>query len=192
MIRLLRFTLTTLFLAFWVNHCATEIYSARTWAGTQYIFSNGTISGTVNYPSSCSPTSKSYGPYSRAYLYVGVNPPWDSNPFYFELYHLASEGDGYFVFTKDYIYNLDFASAIYACYTSTGSECSFLTFDPQFRVEEKLDLTKAIVSAGQVSGEAGYTVTGDSQSYSGKSTDGSNNSVDVASGCISLGLSWEG
>jgi len=109
MTRLLHFILATLSLAFWIKHCAAAIYSTQTWAGTQYIFFNGTITGTVNYPSSCSPSSESYGPYIRTYLYVGVNPPWDSNPFYFELYHLASEGDGFIVITEDYVYNLDFA-----------------------------------------------------------------------------------
>jgi len=191
MTRLLHFTLAVLFLAFWIKRCTAQIYSTQTWAGTQYIFFNGIITGTANYPSPCSPLSASYGPYPLAYLYVGVNPPWDSNPFYFELYHLASEGDGYIVFTQDFVYNLDFASAIYACYSSTGSECEFLTFNPQFRVEEKLDLTKATVSAGQVGGEAGYTVAGNSQSYVGKSTDGYSNSVDVDSGCFPLDVSWE-
>ena len=109
--RVLILTLTCLQLV------AASSYTTEKEAGAQYLAFNGTISATVSYPTetdskSCS--QKALGPFVQSYLYVGVNPPWDSNPFFFELYHLTS-GLNSGLFTSDSIYNLDFTTAAYAC-----------------------------------------------------------------------------
>lgn len=88
-------------------------------AGSQYLAFSGTISATVSYPTEtdnkyCS--QQALGPFAQSYLYVGVNPPWDSNTFLFELYHLTSGlNSRVFTLTNYTIYNLDFTTAAYAC-----------------------------------------------------------------------------
>lgn len=163
---------------------------AEEWSGAQYIAFNGTVSGTVTYDNSdC--TSPNYGPYVNSYLYVGVNPPWDTNPFFFELYHLASEGEGFLVLTEDRVYNLDFASSAYACWNDDGTPCQFFEYDYTFMPEKLLDLAKASVKKSTVEGEDGYEVSGSQDTYVKNETRRATiNSVDVASGCYDSGIDW--
>ncbi|KAF3221898.1 hypothetical protein TWF679_007113 [Orbilia oligospora] len=68
------------------------------------------------------------GPQNHSWFYVGVHPNWDPNPLFFELKHLSSvkcnsrgencvdfdstTSGGFFVYTDDEIYNLEFASSV--------------------------------------------------------------------------------
>jgi len=68
-------------------------YATEDEAGSQYLAFNGTISANRVLPTEtdnkyCS--QQALGPFAQSYIYVGVNPPWDNNPFFFELYHLTS------------------------------------------------------------------------------------------------------
>ena len=123
--------------------------------GSQYIKFSGEVTGTVSWATDTAPAGRTgcapdgqphnMGHYTRSHLYVGVNPPWDPNPFFFELYHFASDCEASFCFTRDSIYNLDFASAAYQCYNPVDKKpCGLITFNPLYQKETYLDLkTKA-------------------------------------------------
>jgi len=159
--------------------------------GSQYILYSGSISGSTSWTSTAVPEgdntcsasgTDSVGPYAATDLYVGVNPPWDPNPFFFELWHLASDCDSSFCWTKDKIYNLDFASAAYECISKeTGQPCEFITLGYYYQQEIYLDLkSKSTIQRQQIGGETGYTVSGESSSWVGND---SANGVDVLSEC---------
>ncbi|KAF2012517.1 hypothetical protein BU24DRAFT_494510 [Aaosphaeria arxii CBS 175.79] len=151
--------------------------------GSQYLGFNGTISAKTTYPSSGS-CDETFGPFAKSYFYVGLNPPWDSNPFFFELYHLASEGSGGPVtFTKDDVYNLDFGSSGYVCY-SEGKPCGYFETVWYYQSEILLDLTKAAVKKTKVGNEDGYEISGDQKTYLKNETERQSlNRVDVDSEC---------
>jgi hypothetical protein len=126
------------------------------------------------------------GPYKLSSLYIGVNPPWDSNPFFFELYHLASESSGFPDWTNDSIYNLDFTTAAYIC-MKNGEMCEFLTYHPYyFVVAEMVNLKDANVARVSEGMGVGYSVTGDEKTWVSNGT--IKNSVDVA---MPLNYTWE-
>lgn len=64
--------------------------------GTQFIFYNGTLSGSF-VPAEASRSicqqrgPYSFGPYYNASMRIGKNPPWDENPIYFELDHFGTD-----------------------------------------------------------------------------------------------------
>jgi hypothetical protein len=142
--------------------------------GSQYILYSGTIgSSTIWAPDVIPPgtsgdcfnwTSPSY---ARTSLYVGVNPPWDPNPFFFELYHFASDCDSSFCFTTDGIYNLDFNSAAYQCY-SGNDPCSFVEYYYHYEPKIYLDLkSKSKIQRLDIAGQTGYKVDGGPDSWVG-------------------------
>lgn len=173
--------------------------------GSQYIIFSGSISGSTSWTSTAVPEgdntcsasgTNSVGPYAATDLYVGVNPPWDPNPFFFELWHYASDCDSSFCWTEDKIYNLDFASAAYECIDKgTGQPCELITFNYYYRQDVCLDLkSQSTIQRQQIGGETGYTVSGGPSSWVGND---SANGVYVSSECNWLtssgdvdGLSW--
>lgn len=58
-------------------------------AAGQFLFYNGTVSGSLTY-SERPGVPCSLKEHAKSYLYVGKYPPWDSNAFFFELYHLST------------------------------------------------------------------------------------------------------
>ena len=170
-------------------------YATENEAGSQYLAFNGTISATVSYPTETDSKScpqQVLGPYVQSYLYVGVNPPWDSNPFFFELYHLASKPDpGFITFTDDSIYNLDFTTAAYACWADDGTPCGLIELDYHFVAEELLNLNMSKVEKVKVGQEDGYNVSGDQTSCVKNTTEGSaTNGVDLQSYCYDANVDW--
>lgn len=93
-----------------------------------------------------------------ASLFVGVDPPWDDNPFFFEIYQ-----NGY----PAAVNQLDIFTAAYMCYNGDNvcAEFEWESFD--FVPEEKLNLRQATVNRASLAGEPGYTVTGDNKTYVG-------------------------
>ncbi|GLB38017.1 putative CTD kinase subunit gamma CTK3 C-terminus [Lyophyllum shimeji] len=168
-------------LAFFFSFCPPFI--ASQWveeghADAQYIFFNGTISG--HWVPTNAPGCSDYylGPHLRTYLLVGVNAPWDSNPFVFDLYHLATERDDGIVFTNDSIYNLQFTTAALLC-RKDGRPCSsFESWPYYFAGVEMVNLNEARVERVTVGTETGYTVTGDEKTW--VSNDTISNRVDIA------------
>jgi hypothetical protein len=157
-------------------------------SGAQYILYSGNISASVSYSSqfsSSSCASLTTPSYSNTHLYIGKNPPWDPNPFFFELYHSASDGR---IFTSDQIFNLDFSSSAYECFKD-GKPCGFVAVDFDLKLQQYLDLTKAQVAKTTVNGEAGFSVNGDPTSWVTSNATG--NGVDVVSNCLAAKVDWE-
>jgi hypothetical protein len=175
-----------------VELSSASSYATGDFAGAQYIQYNGTVTAKIQNPSQCLKQNVQLGPYVNSYLYVGKNPPWDTNPFFFELYHLASES-GFSILTNDDVYNLDFPSAAYAC-GQNGGNCQGFVYADEYHGEQKLDLTKASISKVQGSGgsDFGYSVSGDNTAYVGKDSDASRDEVDVNSRCSAIGIDWTG
>ena len=170
-------------------------YATEDEAGSQYLAFNGTISATVSYPTEtdnkyCS--QQALGPFAQSYIYVGVNPPWDSNPFFFELYHLTSgPNSGFFALTNDSIYNLDFTTAAYACWGDDGTPCGLIELDYHFVGEELLNLNKSKVEKVKVGQEDGYNVSGDQTSWVNSTTERSaTNGVNLLSFCYEANVDW--
>ena len=93
-----------------------------------------------------------------ASLFVGLNPPWDDNPFFFEI----AQG-GY----PAAVNNLDVFTAAYICYNG-NSVCGDFEWESFYFVPiEKLNLRKATVNPASIGGEPGYTVIGDNKTYVG-------------------------
>jgi len=187
--RVLILTLTCLQLV------AASPYATEDEAGAQYLAFDGTISATVSYPTEtnnkyCS--QQALGPFVQSYLYVGVNPPWDSNPFFFELYHLNSDLNSG-LFTNDSIYNLDFTTAAYACWADDGTHCGFIEYDYHFVAEELLNLNMSKVEKVKVGQEDGYNVSGDQTSWVNSTTERSaTNGVNLLSWCYDANVDWTG
>lgn len=143
-----------------------------------FIFYSGTVSASWTPPanSTCKPTTVS--PEKNSHLYAGVYPRWDSNPFFFEIEHLLSEGADdrrlrpkrsfspvkRQYLTSDDLYNLDFASAGVQC-QKDGHDCGYFEYDPNFLNLEFLDLKKASVERVPVDGHMGYRVQGDDTTW---------------------------
>jgi len=131
-------------------------------------------------------------PFVQSYLYVGVNSPWDGNPFFFELYHLTSgPSSGLFTLTNDSIYNLDFTTAAYACWADDGTPCGLIEYDYHFVVEELLDLNMSKVEKVKVGREDGYNDSGDQTSWVNSTTERSaTNGVNLLSSCYDANVDW--
>ncbi len=160
--------------------------------GSQYIRFSGTVSAKVTWEKDIVPTGVDYascyhdyssGPHPRSHLYVGVNPPWDTNPFFFELHHLVSDDcDSYFCNTRDTIMNLYFGSASYECFNG-NKLCSWLVRGDRYVPKVYLDLKPgkgAQMTPTQVGGQAGYSVKGGPDTWVG---DVDGNQVDVRADC---------
>ena len=162
--------------------------------GSQYIRFSGIVQAKVTWekdivPAGVDHTTRtcseefSSGPHPRSHLYVGVNPPWDTNPFFFELHHLVSDDcDTFFCNTNDSIMNLYFASAAYECFTS-GDELCVLYSRGQYKPKVYLDLNnpgRTQIQQTQVGGLPGYAIKGGSASWIG---DVNGNEVDVRADC---------
>ena len=143
-----------------------------------FITYSGTVSGSWTPPSNSTCKAQTVSPEKGSYLFVGVYPSWDSNPFFFELEHLLSEGadsklirsrDSFLhskrqFLTSDDLYNLDFASAGVHC-QKDGKDCGYFEFNPYFQKLEFLDLHKASVERVPVNGTTGYRVQGDEKTW---------------------------
>ncbi|RDL35254.1 uncharacterized protein BP5553_07185 [Venustampulla echinocandica] len=162
--------------------CAAQNFR---YSGTEYIVFSGNITGTVSYPPEfdCAPLTKSY---ANTHLYVGKNAPWDSNAFFFDLYHRASDTSAFIGLTRDYIYNLEFTTASYDC-IKDGKPCGIIAYAPDFVPHMYVDLNKTKISKTQVEGKAGYAVSGDTGSLVGNGTD---NGVDIADSCRKANVNW--
>jgi hypothetical protein len=178
---------------------ASHVRDSEDENGSQFLIFNGSVSASVTYPSDIQDVceARTLGPYLKSYLYVGLNPSWDTNPFFFELFHRASDSTGTLLggLTEDLVYNLDFASSAYACWRNSGKPCSWYETQWHYQPEILLDLTKANVKTVTTgSGEEGYEITGDETSYIKNETERATvNGVDVADGCYSQkGFSWTG
>ncbi|KAH7122767.1 hypothetical protein B0J11DRAFT_569511 [Dendryphion nanum] len=159
---------------------------------SQFMRFDGTVSGFTTYPPGPNCVTDNMGPYNKSYLYVGVNPSWDPNPFFFELYHLATETvSNIGGWTNNDIYNLDFASSAYSCWNSDGNPCRYLDSSYHYVPEILLDLKKSTVKKTKVGDADGYSVVGDEKSYIRNETRrAAVNRVDIASGCSQLFFSW--
>ncbi|GLB33159.1 hypothetical protein LshimejAT787_0100440 [Lyophyllum shimeji] len=147
----------------------TSQWADNHYAGTQFIFYNGTISGRFVHPpgqSSC--PDYHLGPHALTSLFVGVNPPWDDNPFFFDLYHISSTDS--LVNTYDSIYNLEFTTAAYVC-MKYDQPCGVVEFMPYwFLPVEMVNLTDTKVERVSVGAETGYRVRGDEKTWVGDGT----------------------
>ncbi|KAF2730393.1 hypothetical protein EJ04DRAFT_47361 [Polyplosphaeria fusca] len=177
------------------TNAASHVVTSEDANGSQYLAFNGTISTSVTYPNTngvvnCAGTA-SYGPYNSSYLYVGANPPWDPNPFFFELYHLSSEDAGLIGFTDDRVYNLDFSSSTYGCWDDDGTPCGLLAFDYHWVPEILLNLSLATIKQVKIGEENGYEISGDETSYIKNDTErASINTVDIYSWCYDLDVDF--
>lgn len=161
--------------------------------GSQYIRFSGIVNAKVTWEKDIVPAGVDHttqacfeeyssGPHPRSHLYVGVNPPWDKNPFFFELHHLVSDDcDSLFCNTGDTIMNLYFASASYECFTSGDKLCALYSRG-QYKPKAYLDLSpgRTQIQQTQVGGLPGYAVKGGSASWVG---DVDGNEVDVRADC---------
>ncbi|KAE9378649.1 hypothetical protein N431DRAFT_363280 [Stipitochalara longipes BDJ] len=145
----------------------------------QFITYNGSITGTFQLGASSPSSCQSYylSPNANATIQVGINPPWETNPFYFSLF--ASGNLAHVPFpecvatcTFDSICGLSFISADDVCFLNeTGQECNGIYSPGQayYLPIEVLNLKEATVSPIQLAGESGYSVSGN-QSTSGNLT----------------------
>ncbi|KAF8060246.1 hypothetical protein FPV67DRAFT_1453361 [Lyophyllum atratum] len=158
-----------LFICSFLPSLTTSQWADNHYAGTQYIFYNGTISGRFVHPpgqSSC--PDYHLGPHALTSLFVGVNPPWDANPFFFDLYHISSTES--ILYTYDSIYNLEFTTAAYVC-RKYGQPCGDVEFMPfYFLPVEMVNLKDAKVERVTVGAETGYRVRGDEKTWVGNGT----------------------
>ena len=141
-------------------------------AQLQFISYNGSITG-IFQPGASSPSScHSYylPPNTNAAFQIGVNPPWDTNPFYFSLSAAGNLANVPFTecgsasCTFDSIYQLSFISATDICFVNaTGQECNGIYSPGQvyYQPIEVLNLNEAKVAPIQLAGASGYSVAGD-------------------------------
>lgn len=193
MVSKLAIFLCSLQVAFLSNAFVADAAVVTDSIASQYIHYEGAVSASTNWDSSVKqPTycqDVTLGPYNNSRLYVGVNPPWDKNPFFFDLYHHSSEGGSVvFSFTKDRVYNLEFTSAALSCF-SGNDRCAAFASNYYFLPDTALDLTKAKIQTRIIESEPGYTVSGDSSAWISNGTLDVN-SVDVAAYCYEA-WSWK-
>ncbi|GIJ81699.1 hypothetical protein Asppvi_000199 [Aspergillus pseudoviridinutans] len=115
--------------------------------GTQFISYNGTIAGQFKHPASAPPECPTYyfDTLQNSFIFVGVNPPWDTNPFYFGI------KPGYRI-----------------CVKSLGDQCDGLEIDDHLARQEDLDLNKAtIVQYDWGDAGKGYSIAGDQSTFGG-------------------------
>ncbi|KAJ5658439.1 uncharacterized protein N7484_002088 [Penicillium longicatenatum] len=147
-------------------------------SGTQFISYNGSISGTFKHSEQfpdCPTPTYYFSSLENALVKVGANPPWDTNPFYFNIQHNGQQVSTYdsdeYCFslggcTYDSIYNLFLETAWYRCLADDGSSCEFIEWDYYFEPVEILDLNLATTaSIGDGNEEKGYSTIGDQSSF---------------------------
>ncbi|KAF7121818.1 hypothetical protein CNMCM5793_009371 [Aspergillus hiratsukae] len=144
--------------------------------GTQFIAYNGTIAGQFKHPASAPPDCPTYyfDSLRNSFIFVGVNPPWDTNPFYFGIQHDGEEvdDDSYRCkvnsCTADPIYSLVFDSAASLCFSSLGYQCSDFTLGYHQAPQKYLNLNKATtVQYDWGDAGKGYSVAGDQSTFRG-------------------------
>jgi hypothetical protein len=157
-------------LRYYLNHCLFSLFVFYSFAlgdlvdpGTQFMSYNGSISGYFKHPQSAPSNCSTYyfDSLQNTILKVGINPPWDTNPFYFNIQRYGQTADKLdpgdtcvnpWGCTYDPIYDLFLETACYTC----------LTDDPV----EILDLNKA--TTVQFDGEEkGYGTIGNQSTFVG-------------------------
>ncbi|RHZ48371.1 uncharacterized protein CDV56_103214 [Aspergillus thermomutatus] len=149
--------------------------SRREEGGTQFITYNGTIAGHFTHPASAPPGCPTYyfDSLRSSFIGIDVNPPWDTNPLYFDLEHRGQEVDSCILVgcTADPIYNLVFATVHYLCFADTGHPCGNIEYDYHFAPQEDLDLTKStMVEYDWGDAGKGYSIAGDQSTFRGNGT----------------------
>lgn len=151
--------------------CFIRVSLGRDEDGTQAIYYNGSLTGSFEHPKSAISNCSTYyfDSLKDAVVTVGTNPPWDTNPLYFRLSRLGEDnagGLGCFIggCTKDPIFNLDLATAAYACFTG-NDRCSILEFSYYYVPLPIIDLNKATISKINSGGKEGYSVAGDQSTF---------------------------
>jgi hypothetical protein len=123
------------------------------------ILYNGTTS--LNFTWAANGSAICPGTVAQPYasLFVGVDPPWDNNPFFFEISQNGYPGA---------VNKLDIFTAAYICYDNQNDVCGEFAFDYFYFVpEEKLNLHQSTVNRASIAGEPGYTLIGDNKTYVG-------------------------
>lgn len=74
----------------------TRIISDASNANTQFIYYNGGIQGSYVFNranlSFCGDNGTCYfAPLNGSFMRISVNPPWDANPFSFEMVHVGND-----------------------------------------------------------------------------------------------------
>jgi len=149
-----------------------------------YIEYEGNVSATYTLLSNPNCTYD-LGPQNTSFLYIGAHATWDSNPFFFELYHDTSVSCGLFggkctnlrkrdekqqvVYTTDEIFNLDFVTAGRVCYKD-GQACGSTAVNPYYVADEVINLHEANVTRMQYADGLGYSVLLDKGAWSGNGT----------------------
>lgn len=167
------------------------------YAATQFITYRGTLSGTFTSstssrssrsPSNCSSPSYHFTSLPNTTVQIGQNPPWDHNPFYFNIDRPGNEIPStsshpcYLPYgcTNDPIFNLFLESAAFACFrVEDGKPCGTIEFDDYYFVPvEILDLNLSSISAIEMEGPGkegtgkGYAVSGNRSSFVSNGTVG--------------------
>ncbi|KAK6329652.1 hypothetical protein TWF730_006199 [Orbilia blumenaviensis] len=164
--------ITTLLLLFTLpTHAANPfVYQYRN--ENAHIAYKGDVSITWNtFTKAGNPCTIQLGPQNHSWFYIGLHPNWDPNPLFFELSHVSSvkcdsrgencvdfdstTSKGFFIYTNDEIYNLEFASSVVELNFDRGES-------GEYELQRTVDFGKAKV--GRVDGldgdgdEKGYRV----------------------------------
>ena len=128
-------------------------------AGSQTILYYATLAATFTHPPSLNLTHcGTNGTYnltigSPSPIYIGKNPPWDTNPFFF------------------WFYRLNFKSAAFVCHEG-GKKCGSLESWPWYYVQsEMVDLSEVVVTREKGEGGGFYRVEGDEKAFVSNGTD---------------------
>lgn len=150
---------------------------------------NGTLSGSFIYNNGVSRNLGNFSNLVNTSLWIGVNPPWDENPLFFELQHSGNDYrnnprrsilicHSFFgsYCTTDAIYNLQFASAYYDCVQDAFICGGSYHKEPYYARLPIVNLKAAeiINTTGQMPGSTHsvplYIVRGDEKTYVGNGT----------------------
>jgi hypothetical protein len=145
------------------------------YGGTQFITYNGTIAGHFTHPASAPPDCPTYyfDSIRDAFISIGVNPPWDTNPSYFNIQHNRQQVDDGSMLCESYrctldpIYRLEFTTVDYICFKDdTGNLCGMMEWDFHFVPYVNLDLNQAtIVQYDWGDAGKGYRIAGDQSTF---------------------------
>ncbi|KAF3113445.1 hypothetical protein TWF102_000105 [Orbilia oligospora] len=133
-----------------------------------HIAYKGDVSITWNtFTKNGDPCTIQMGPQNHSWFYVGVHPNWDPNPLFFELKHLSSvkcnsrgencvdfdsaTSGGFFVYTNDEIYNLEFASSVIDLNFDRGDS-------GEYELQRTVDFGKSEIGKVKFEGSDGYRV----------------------------------
>jgi len=138
------FTFTLLSLFF-------SLISAQTYSleegGTQFIYYNGSLSGSFRHDpptvstSSCGDNGVYYFTnISNAFMRIGKNPPWDTNPFFFSISREGRRSENVS------LWDVRFASTYYLCFKD-GKRCGQLEFWPwYYETAQQVNISAAEIS----------------------------------------------